>query len=583
MHQSLTGGMVVSRALARYGIRTVFAVAGASHTHLLDALDRDGFRILSHRHESGCVSAADGYARVTGRLGVALIIADQGMPNAINGIATAFHACSPVLVLVARLPNSWTEAESEADNLKHPLVGSISKWARTVPVAERLAEYVDAAAKRALSGRRGPVVLQIPQEFLQASLDTAGAALQPPAEIARPAADPAAIERAARLLTAAERPLLIAGAGACHGSAGEALRALVEHGDLPIAGNGLGRGLVPEDHARSFNWPLMQIAAHQADVVCLVGARLKQRLGYGLPPRFSAAAKFIQIDVEADELSRNRRIDVPIVADAALACAQLLAAMQGEARGGRRRADHERASWVREALRDRLDYLDTLAATALPGDAIHPLTLGREIARLVPQDAILIGDGADIQNWMYGALRVQQAPGFLDHYPMGAMGVGTPLAVGAAAAARELAERAATKPRPVVMTTGDGAFGFYPAEWHAAAMAGLKITCIIGNDGAWGTELHGQTQAVGRSINTELGYPPYEKVAEGFGCRGLQVARRSELAATLQDAFATPGSCVVNAIIDRNAGAALKHEPRARMIMFDDLASNLKNQHEFAG
>ena len=583
MHQSLTGGMVVSRTLARYGIRTVFAVAGASHTHLLDALDRDGFRIISHRHESGCVSAADGYARVTGQLGVALIIADQGMPNAVNGIATAFHACSPVLVLVARLPNSWTEAESEADNLKHPLVGSISKWARTVPVAERLAEFVDAGAKRALSARRGPAVLQIPQEYLQASLGNAGAAQQAPAEIARPAADPAAIERAAGLLAAAQRPLLIVGAGACHGHAGDALRALVEQCDLPIAGNGLGRGLVAEDSLRSFNWPLMQIAAHQADVVCLVGARLKQRLGYGLPPRFSATAKFIQIDIEADELSRNRRIDVPIVADAGLACTQLLTSLQRTQRAAAAGSHAARAGWVYAALRDRLDYLDALAATPLPDDAIHPLTLGREIARLVPDDAILVGDGADIQNWMYAALAVRQAPGFLDHYPMGAMGVGTPLAVGAAAAARELAERNGTRARPVVMTTGDGAFGFHPAEWHAAARAGLKITCIIGNDGAWGTELHGQTQAVGRPVNTELGFPPYEKVAEGFGCRGLQVARRSALAATLSEAFAASGTCVVNALIDRNAGATLKHEPRARMIMFDDLASNLKNQHEFGG
>lgn len=578
MNQSLTGGMVVSRALSRYGIRTVFAVAGASHSHLLDALDRDGFRIVSSRHESGCVSAADGYARITGRVGVALIIADQGLPNAINGIATAFHACSPVLVLVARLPNSWTEAEAELDNLKHPLVGSLCKWSRTVPAAERLAEYIDAGAKRALAGRRGPVVLQIPQEYLSAAQGNAGSALQPAPEIARPAADPAAIERAAALLRGAERPLLIAGAGACHGEAGAPLRALVEHFELPIAGNGLGRGLVPEDDTHSFSWPLMQIAAHEADVVCVIGARLKQRLGYGLPPRFSPAAKFVQIDVEAEELSRNRRIDVPIVADAGFACMQLLGALQSGAPP--RKA---RAGWVRSALQDRLDYLEKLAAAPLPNDAIHPLTLGYAIARHVPAEAIVVGDGADIQNWMYGALRVREAPGFLDHYPMGAMGVGTPLAVGAAAAAREIAEREGTTARPVILTTGDGAFGFYPAELHAAARAGLKITCIIGNDGAWGTELHGQSQALGRSINTELGFPPYEKVAEGFGCRGLTVSQHSRLAESLAQAFASEGTCVVNVVINRDAGASLKNEPRARMILFDDLASNLKNQHEFAG
>ncbi|MBM4229916.1 MAG: thiamine pyrophosphate-binding protein [Gammaproteobacteria bacterium] len=579
MHQSLTGGMVVSRALARYGIRTVFSLAGASHTFLLEALQRDGLRIISNRHESGCVSAADGYARVTGRLGVALIIADQGMPNAINGIATAFHACSPVLVLVARLPDSWTEAESEYDNLKHPLVGSISKWARTVPTAERLAEYVDAAAKRALTGRRGPVVLQIPQEFLQAKVADAAASMPPIPQAARPAADSAAILRAAQLLQTAKKPLLIAGAGACHGEASDALRALVERCDLPIAGNGLGRGLVPEDGVRSFSWPFMQLVAREADVVCVIGARLKQRLGYGLPPRFAANAQFIQIDIEAEELSRNRRIDVAIVADAGLACRQLLEALDTQAFDSvapRASKTVGRATWVREALQARFRYLDTLVDSKISTDVIHPLVLGRAIARRVDAAAIVIGDGADIQNWMYAALPVRQAPGFLDHYPMGAMGVGTPLAVGAAAAAREIAEQTGTQPRQIVMTTGDGAFGFYPAELHAAAQAGLKITCIIGNDGAWGTELHGQTQAIGRTVNTELGFPPYEKVAQGFGCAGLQVSSPAKLEAVLDAAFAHDGTCVVNVIIDRNAGVAIKTEPLAKMILFDDLMSNIK-------
>ncbi len=576
MSETLTGGMVVSRALARYGIRTVFAVAGASHTHLLDALDRDGFRVISSRHESGCVGAADGYARITGRVGVALIIADQGTPNAINGIATAFHAASPVLVLIARLPNSWTEAEAEYDNAKHPLVETITKWARTVPAAERLAEYIDVGCKRALSGRRGPVVLQIPQEYLATTLASAGAAAQPPPLIPRPAADPAQVAQAAALLREARRPLLIAGAGAAQGQAGAALAALVERCDLPIAGNGLGRGVVPEDWERSFNWPLMQMAANDADVVCVIGARLKQRLGYGLTPRFAQGAKFIQVDIEGAELSRNRRIDVPIAADAGLACGQLLEALlaSGASRG-------MRANWVREALRDRFRYLDDIAA-APPGAAVHPLVLGREIARLLPENAIVVGDGADVQNWMYGALRVRRAPGFLDHYPIGAMGVGTPLAVGAAAAARELATQRHESLRPVLLTTGDGSFGFYPAELHAASQAGLKIVCVVGNDGAWGTELHGQVKAIRRTINTELGYARYDLVGQGFGCHGEFVQSPGELRPALERAFAQNGPSVVNVIIDRAAGAQLKSDPLAQMIMFDDLASNLKAQHEFA-
>ena len=576
MAGTLTGGMVVSRALARYGIRTVFAVAGASHTHLLDALDRDGFRVIPSRHESGCVGAADGYARITGRIGVALIIADQGLPNAINGIAMAWHAASPVLVLVARLPSSWTEAEAEHDNARHSLVDSITKWARTVPAAERLAEFVDAGCKRALSGRRGPVVLQVPQEFFAAEVAGLGAAAQPPPSIARPAADPARIAQAATLLRDARRPLLIAGAGAAWGQAEAPLAALVERCDLPIAGNGLGRGVVPEDWERSFNWPLLQIAAKEADVVCLVGARLKQRLGFGLPPRFAADAKFIQVDIEPAELSRNRRIDVPIAADAGLACQQLLEALltAGASRG-------MRANWLREALRERFRRLDEIAA-APPGAAVHPLALGRELARLLPENAIVVGDGADVQTWMYGALRVRRAPGFLDHYPMGAMGSGTPLAVGAAAAARELAIARREPLRPVLLTTGDGSFGFYPAELHAAAQAGLKIVCVVGNDGAWGTELHGQVQAIGRTLNTELGSARYDLVGQGFGCHGERVQQPAELRPALERAFAQNGPSVVDVLIDRAAGAQIKSDPLARMILFDDLASNLKTQHEFA-
>jgi len=576
MGEALTGGAVVSQALARYGIRTVFALAGASHTYLLDALDRDGFKIISNRHESGCVSAADGYARVTGKLGVALIIADQGTPNAINGIACAFNACSSVLILIVRLPNSWTEAESEYDNNKHPLVGTITKWARSVPSVERLAEYIDVAAKRALSGRRGPVALQILQEHLSAVLPYAGAAANPVPEIPLSAADPAAITRAAALLHNAKRPLLIAGAGACYGNAGAALQQLVEHCDIPIAGNGLGRGLVPEDWQHSFNWPIMQSVAHEADVVCIVGARLKQRLGYGLSPRFSPDAKFIQVDVLAEELSRNRRIDVPIAANSGLACSQLLAAVLAL-----NTPQHTRASWVHKALHARFAYLNKITSTALPHDAIHPLTLGRTIATYTPTNAIIIGDGADIQNWMYGAIKVKQAPGFLDHYPMGAMGVGIPLAVGAAAAAREISERDGSTLRPVVLITGDGSFGFYPAELHAAAIANLKLICIIGNDGAWGTELHGQIKAIDRSINTELGYLRYEQVGMGFGCQGEHIATLKELGPALQRAFSSSGPTVINAIIDRNAGASVKSEPHAQMIMFDDLASNLKVQHKF--
>lgn len=577
--RALTGGMVVSQALGRYGVRSVFALAGASHTYLLDALQQDGWQIYSHRHESGCVSAADGYARVTGQLGIALIIADQGMPNAINGIATAFQAGSPVLILVARLPNSWTEAESEYDNLKQPLVSSISKWARTVPSANRLAEYVDTAAKRALSGRPGPVVLQIPQEYLGETVAPETSLSARPAPASRPAPDAGAIREAAQRLYRAKTPLLITGAGATQSDAAEIIARLAKDFSLPIAGNSLGRGLVAENFVTSFNWPYMQYVAHQADVVCVLGSRLKQRLGYGLPPRFARDATFIQVDIEAEELSRNRRVEIPIVADVRLACEALYRELEALRAADPTHADSinpARHNWVYQALAPRRQALDALRASVKPAaGTLHTLQLGDRLAAKLPDDAIVVGDGADIQNWMYASLAVKRNPGFMDHYPMGAMGVGTPLSVGAAAAAKEISQTRTKNLRQVVLVTGDGAFGFYPAELHAAALAGLKLIVIIGNDGAWGTELHGQLAILGRSVNTELQHLPYEKVAEGFGCRGEAVTELAQLDSALERAFTADGPYLLNVHIDRHAGALLKTEPLVRMILFDDLEKNL--------
>ena len=238
----------------------------------------------------------------------------------------------------------------------------------------------------------------------------------------------------------------------------------------------------------------------------------------GLPPRFAADARFIQIDIDPGAFHRNRAVEVALHADAG----QALNALHQELR--RQLPEPFDTHWLHEALKARKARIAELIASQ--GDRIHPLQLGDAIMQRLPSDAQIVGDGADIQNWMYGAVRVRRARGFLDHYPMGAMGSGTALAVGAAAAHREAAGSQAPK---TVLITGDGSIGFHPAEIHAAVSAGLNLIVIIGNDGAWGTELHGQMLAIGRSVNTELGALPYEKLGEAFGATGIAVGSPAEL------------------------------------------------------
>jgi acetolactate synthase-1/2/3 large subunit len=284
----LTGGQIVARTLRAHGVGTVFSLAGTTHTDVLDPLDQDGFAIVPGRSENGTVGAADGYARVTGKCGVALIIADQGVPNAMAAIASAYHACSPVLVLVGWYAGpQGTEADYEIDNNTLPMVGSVCKWAKSIPSVDRVSEYVNTALRRAMSGRRGPVILQMPSALMGAAIDAAESIDSPATVPARPAANCDAIEKAADLIAGAKQPLILAGGGAHASQAGEAIRTFVDRFNIPILGNSQGRALVPEDGARSFNFGLGGMACAQADVILVLGARLKGRLGYGLAPAYN--------------------------------------------------------------------------------------------------------------------------------------------------------------------------------------------------------------------------------------------------------------------------------------------------------
>lgn len=553
----MTGADLIARQLAAQGVGTVFALAGASHTWLLDALDRDGVAIVSSRHESGAVGAADGYARALAdrrppRVGVVLIVAEQGMANAVGGLAVAHALGSPVVVLAASPPRGHAEAEAP-DPLA--LLGPVTKWARTVPSAERLGDYLATAIRQAVSGRPGPVVLVVPQDLFRAEI---GATQAKAISVPTARADMHAVAETAKMIAVAERPLAIAGFGAFRGGAASGLRALSDEFGIPVLGNGSGRGLVPEDEHTGFAWPYAQIAAAQADCVIVVGEVLTQRLGFGLPPRFAREAKFIQIDACAEAFGRNRPIDVPLLGDPATTLATLVDRLRAD-------AVPQKPDWLPTALVDRAATVARLAEIA--GEAIHPLALGHALQARLPHDAFLVGDGADIANWMYGALRVRRPGGFADHYPLGAMGSGTALAVGAAAALREIGDEA-----PVVLVTGDGSIGFHPGELHAAALAGLNLKVVVGNDGAWGTEAHGQRVALGRTLNTELGMLPYARLAEAFGCVGMTCDARGDLDAALDTLLAAPGPALLDMRIDSAAGAELKTNPLASNILFSDIA-----------
>lgn len=568
----VTGGEAIVGIVQAQGIGTVFALAGASHTFLLDPMERAGLAIVPARHESGAVGAADGYARAftqpaQAQAGVALIVGDQGLANAVPALAVAWAAQVPVVVLVANPPRGFAETDPHIDHDQLQLVAPVTKWARTVPTAGRLVDHVRAAFRHALSGTPGPVVLIIPQDMFRARLPAPQAlpVAQPPAP--SPAGE--SIAAAADLLSAAARPLILCGAGALRSGAGPALRSLNSRFGIPVAGNSRGRGLVPEDGLNSYSWPFAQFAADKADVVIVVGSRLTQRQGFGLPPRFAPDARFVIIDTDAAAFGRNRPADVAVHGDPRAGLDMLVQALV--ARGW----NAGNNGWLKSALAPRFAAIDRHFRA--DGNAMHPLALGRELARQLPEETVIVGDGADIQNWMYASLLIRRDGGFCDHYPLGAMGSCTPVAVGIAAALKE--RHGPDQPPPVILLTGDGSIGFFPAELHAAARAGLRLITIVGNDGAWGTELHGQKLALGRTVNTALGDADYAKLAEAFGCTGFTCGHVDAFGRAMQAALADARPSLIDARIDPEAGAVLKTDPAMNMIMFSDLA---EGQHALA-
>ncbi len=547
------GGELVVDALARHGVRTVFGLTGG-HVHpIMDAMLEADIRLIDMRHEAAVVHAADAYARVAGDPGVALVTAGPGVANAVSGLATAYHACSPVVLLAGSAPVHRADmgALQEADEVR--MVSTVAKWARRVLEVRRLPEYVHAAFHAARSGRPGPALLVLPQDVLT-SRGTPDPDAQERPPLRGPAPDPNAVEKAAELLRAARRPLIVAGAGARWSpTGGTGLRRLAQATSLPVLGKGAGRGVVAEDYELGFPYEVARTAVPEADVVALFGARLNYTLNFGLPPRFASDVQFIQVDVSPEEIGRNRPVAVPIFGDSGATAHALADAFERSPRASRDRG------WFETSIAVRLARMDAVGRTE--GGPIHPLQLARAVDRRLPGDRIIVGDGANVLNWVRAVVRVSQPGGWLDHAPFGAMGVGIPFGIGARAASEDLARAAGTTPRSVVVFTGDGAFGFYPIELATAARHHLPFLTLVANDGGWGADRDTQMTRFGRNTGVDFGTGRYDEVARALDCWGASAAAPIELEAALDAALQQPTPAVVNAIIDPCASQERRRDP----------------------
>lgn len=536
----VSGGHLVARYLRRVeGCEVAFGISGGHLEQLLDGLAEVGIRTIDVRHEQAAAMMAHAWALYTRRPGVCVVTAGPGFTNALTGIANAYCDHAPVLLLGGRSPlrDDLVGALQDIDQLD--LVKPVVKWAAVCRDARRVPEYLATAYRHAVSGRPGPVYLELPPEVLGVSVPEESAPM-PAAPARRFAARPAAADlaAAARLLDSARRPLLVGGTGLGLSDGAEAaLGAFVETTGVPFVLLNGGRGTLPDGHPLCV-WDVglvgLMAALGQADLVIVAGTRLNWQLqhGRGIAPD----ARIVRIDVDAPELDRNRPATVGLLGDAALALAELTPLV--------RRRDH--GDWIAtlRAAGRALGHseVDLRSRASAP---IHPIRLVDRIARTIGEDAYYVVDGGDTGYFGLVGLRSRHRAGVLGASSglLGCLGTGIPFAIAAKLAHPE---------KPAVVLTGDGSFGFNAMELDTAVRHGLPIVCVINDDQGWGMIRHAQELALGpgRRRCTDLGERHYERMVEGLGGHGELVTRDEQLVPALERARASGKPACVNVMTD---------------------------------
>ncbi len=541
---SIDGGQLFVQTLESAGIRTLFTLHGGHLDAILQAARDRGFRLVDTRHEQAAGHAADGWARVTGETGVALVTAGPGFTDCVTAITNAWLDCVPTLFVGGAAPLRDAELlplQGGFDQLA--MVTPVTKWAHRVTHTHRIPDLVAQALRIARSGRPGPVYLELPIDVLFSRVD--GERVRVPSKIvpdAGPAPSPATIEQAIAWLHAAERPAIVVGGGARFSDCGADLVAFAEKTGIPVFSNGRGHGLVPADHPLcGRGLPHLAFVGRagggDADVALVLGARLGLFTGHPSRPLIPNAAKLIQVDVCAEEIGRNRDVDLGIAAD----CRETLRAL-GAAASERRWPD--RSAW-QQAVRTIREGHRLLFAKALESEVapIHPYRLVTEIAKLLPRDAIVAADGGETASWMEMVANVYAPGRWMSHGYLGCLGTGLPFA---------LAAKIAHPESPVLCIVGDGSVGLNFAEFDTFVRHGLPIVTVVNNDRQWGMSAHGQELLFGRDrrVVTDLAPTRYDLAAAGFGCHGEYVDEPRELAPALERAFASGRPACVNVMTD---------------------------------
>ncbi|MCH7606040.1 MAG: thiamine pyrophosphate-binding protein, partial [Chloroflexi bacterium] len=540
MAGKVKAGEAVIEILRQEGVTHMFGIVGSSFLDILDPLyDRTDLEFVGVRHEQGAALMADGFSRISGAPSVCLATNGPGVLNLTYGIGSAFVAHSPVVVLApsASRDHQYRNSTQEFDQVA--LFRPITKAAIQINKIERLPDALRHAFRVATSGKMGPVLLDIPRDLLpggEVDLD-----LLPPESYrsgqTRAPGDRNLVQKAARILLSAQRPVIVAGGGVQWSNAGDEVTRMADLVGAAIVTSYGRADAVPNDnpyflgHLGRLGSEEGAEATRNADVILAVGTRLSQSTTFYDNRFIPDNARIIQIEIDPEELGRNYPVAVGIEGDAKAVMEELLRQVQEAEPRPNQQWVSEIADW---AARRKSRLEDEGRLNGLP---IKPQRVYAEIRRVMPRDAIVALDAGLAPNFGQDRLNFYEPRSLLTSLDLGGLGFSFPASLGAKFAAPN---------RPVVNFNGDGGFLFNAQEFATAVRYGLRVVTVIMNNSCWGSEKAYQRYAFNeRYVGADTNNPRFDKYAELFGGTGFYVERPEDIGDAFLEALKTDGPSII--------------------------------------
>ena len=540
----ISGGHLVAKALKAEGIDAIFTLCGGHIIDIYDGCIDESIKVIDVRHEQVAAHAADGYARVTGRPGCAVVTAGPGTTDALTGVANAFRAESPMLLIGGQGALNQHKMGSLQDLPHVDIMRPVTKFSSNVVTTERVADMVSMAFREAMAGAPGPSFLEIGRDILDAHVPIESAVLPEAGQYrasTKSIGDPASVDRLADILSKAERPCVLLGSQVWTSRGSEAAIEFARTLNIPVFMNGAARGTLPPGDPHHLHLT-RRYAFNHADVILIVGTPFDFRMGYG--KRLRKEATVVQIDMDYRTVGKNRDIDLGLVGDPGAILAEVTKAVSG----GKVKGADTRESWLdtlrTEENRLREERLPRLMSDSAP---IHPLRLAHEINEFLGENSMYIGDGGDVVTFSGGVVQPKGPGLWMDPGPLGTLGVGIPFA---------MAAKVARPDREVVCLFGDGAFSLTGWDFETMIRFDLPFVGVVGNNSYMNQIRYGQIQKYGPEkgdIGNKLADVKYDEYAKMLGGYGEEVRDPKDIRPALERARESGKPSLVNVWIDPDA------------------------------